>query len=246
VLSSPETPESRPMARRYKKKAACFLSPARLEEKQAVPVGDAEPHLFDRLRSAPDLGLACHFPRQVGGAPGLTPRLPAKRRYLELVLRELDLLSHRLGERRPLNYLWWLGDCEYWLDPTEMTELMFRISQRFHATNPHLQAATIEVQTGHQSPDFLALCRGLGFTHLVTSKARMTGDDEPIKASGLTRALTLEDAPAPANPQIPLVSLGMGGRWHISGRVHAIANQIGSYSAALKAGRIPWAATPAF
>lgn len=197
--------------------------------------------LFDRLRSVTDLGLACHFPTLVSELPAHSSRLPSTRRYLELMLAELHLLCHKLGQRRSLSYLLWLGDCAGWLDNAEMTELMFRINQRFQASAPHLKAATIELQGAHQSTELLALCRGLGFTHLLTSHQPDTAKNQPVSDLGFQRANNLEDAPGTRPMDTTLVSLGMGGKWQISGQLYGITNQIVSYSTALQANRIPWA-----
>ncbi|MFE8072703.1 hypothetical protein QQM79_16720 [Marinobacteraceae bacterium S3BR75-40.1] len=194
-----------------------LILPELEESRQAcAPIALARAHKFLRaaLQESPALALAIRFPT----TPTLENRAPreadlhSRRQYLDLLLREMRLLKLHTYRHCRLTHLWWLGHPPAWLEPAQMTELMFRTGQQLNDGLDYLEAATLCVDKLVADQDTWALVRGLGFTHIVSQAPPTEALAALVSEFELSIVPDVFHSPMPRLNEVPLVGIGLGAR----------------------------------
>lgn len=89
------------------------------------------------------------------------------RHYLDHLLLEMRLLHKALQPPIRIQTFWLLGDALHWLQPAELTELIFKTRRLFPSEQSDKIPAILELANWPEQEGIWALVAGLGFTHLV-------------------------------------------------------------------------------
>lgn len=126
--------------------------------------------LSNSIHAHGDTCIAIDFPfAQLTGCqqPASSNAKLAVRRFLDHLCIEMRLLGALLNKAQAVQHLWWLGDPTPWLDPAQMTEVMYRLGQHLHVRKASLQHATLTLSNPVLREGSYALLRGLGFDGLL-------------------------------------------------------------------------------
>ncbi len=86
----------------------------------------------------------------------------ALQRYIDYMVKEIQILRGILPEEIRLSYMHWDGDLVHFLSDSELTQLMFFINRAFSGVNSPSTQLVVELDTPPKSDDLLALLVGLG------------------------------------------------------------------------------------
>lgn len=88
------------------------------------------------------------------------------RRYLDNLIREIQLKSTQLTDGRPVYQMHWGGGTPTYYDGSELTELMYQIGRSFHVVTGPKADHSIEIDPRTLDTGKLGLLKGLGFDRL--------------------------------------------------------------------------------
>ena len=88
------------------------------------------------------------------------------RRYLDYLVKEIELQAALVGKRRTVMQLHLGGGTPTFLDGAELTELMHTLAMYFCLTDDDRREYSIEIDPRTVTPDSLALLKGLGFNRI--------------------------------------------------------------------------------
>ncbi|MDA8752677.1 oxygen-independent coproporphyrinogen III oxidase [Halieaceae bacterium] len=86
--------------------------------------------------------------------------------YLQRLLREIELQSQLVGQRRPITQMHWGGGTPTYLDAAEITELMHALASHFHLLDKGYREYSIEIDPRTVENGTIALLKGVGFNRI--------------------------------------------------------------------------------
>ncbi|WP_020407608.1 hypothetical protein [Hahella ganghwensis] len=86
----------------------------------------------------------------------------ALQRYIDYMVKEIQILRRTLPDQIRLTYMHWNGDLVHFLSESELTQLMFFINRSFVGINDPATMLVSELDAPPKSNDLLALLVGLG------------------------------------------------------------------------------------
>jgi len=84
-------------------------------------------------------------------------------KYIDFMVKEIQLLASTLASGVRVPYLHWYGDIVNKLTPSELTQLMFHVDRSFKILSEHQSRLVFELNNAPESTDRIALLAGLGF-----------------------------------------------------------------------------------
>jgi oxygen-independent coproporphyrinogen III oxidase len=116
----------------------------------------------------------------------ITPHMPVAKKYLEYLLREIDLVAERLTNRRDIVQMHWGGGTPTYYDAEDLERLFSKIREHFHF--PEGAEIAVEVDPRVTDEEQLAMLAGLGFNRLSLGVQDLT----PEVQAAITRDQTFE------------------------------------------------------
>lgn len=96
----------------------------------------------------------------------ITSNQDQMRRYLDHLIREIQLKSAQVTESRPVYQMHWGGGTPTYYEGSELTELMYQIGRSFHVVTGPKADHSIEIDPRTLDTGKLGLLKGLGFDRL--------------------------------------------------------------------------------
>ncbi|OZG72308.1 hypothetical protein BTA51_16350 [Hahella sp. CCB-MM4] len=104
----------------------------------------------------------------------------ALQRYIDYMVKEIQILRGILSEEIRLSYMHWDGDLVHFLSDSELTQLMFFINRAFSGVNSPSTQLVAELDTPPKSDDLLALLVGLGINTVCINDPGITNFGFPL------------------------------------------------------------------
>lgn len=90
--------------------------------------------------------------------------------YIDFMVKEIQLTSNHLADDAEISYLHWTGNMVHWLNPAEMTQLIFHSQRAFNLLQCKRARRVFELDNMPESAETLALLAGLGFNTVCFNK----------------------------------------------------------------------------
>lgn len=116
----------------------------------------------------------------------ITPHMPVATKYLEYLLREIDLVAERLTNRKEIVQMHWGGGTPTYYGPADLERLFAKIREHFDF--PEGAEIAIEVDPRVTSEEQIAVLAELGFNRLSLGVQDLT----PEVQAAITRNQTFE------------------------------------------------------